>query len=304
MVESQLSEVEAQLAEARADRRETNRERRMAEAVDAMRRLFPGVHGRLTELGQVTQRIYQLALAVAMGKDVDSVVVDNERTAMECIQYLKEQKLMPMTFIPLATCKVRCTLNYRSVARLHVGSLELLGHGQARRVANGQRQGLPPHSSPPLDHAESLQAFITLDYPISIQLSRAASPCQVKPINERLRTLGGSAKLAIDLIQFDVAFERAFTFVFENTLVCDTADEARQLAYNAGERHKVPRCPAAFLPYWSLAVFIHPRRPGFSLMEGWQRIATHLSFETYATSDTQIHRHVPLATPLPQRLIT
>lgn len=55
---------------------------------------------------QVTQRSYQLALAVAMGKDVDSVIVDNERDALECIQYLKDQKLQPMTFIPLATCKV------------------------------------------------------------------------------------------------------------------------------------------------------------------------------------------------------
>lgn len=45
--------MEAQLGEARADRRESQRERRMAEAVDVMRRLFPGVHGRLTELGQV-----------------------------------------------------------------------------------------------------------------------------------------------------------------------------------------------------------------------------------------------------------
>ncbi|KAG1680336.1 hypothetical protein FOA52_015426 [Chlamydomonas sp. UWO 241] len=164
-LESKLSEIEGQLGDARADRRETQRERRMAEAVDAMRRLFPGVHGRLTELGQVTQRAYQLALAVAMGKDVDSVVVDSEKVALECIQYLKDQKMPPMTFIPLATCKV-------------------------------------------------------------------------KPINERLRALGGTAKLAIDLIQHDPSFGRAFAFVFENTLVADTADEARRLAYGGGERHK------------------------------------------------------------------
>lgn len=37
------------------------------------------MHGRLTELGEVPQRAYKLALAVAMGKDVDSVVVDNEK---------------------------------------------------------------------------------------------------------------------------------------------------------------------------------------------------------------------------------
>ena len=66
----------------------------------------PGVHGRLTELGQVPQRAYKLALAVAMGRDVDDVVVDNDRVASECIQYLRDQKLPPMTFIPMASCKV------------------------------------------------------------------------------------------------------------------------------------------------------------------------------------------------------
>ena len=32
--------------------------------------------------------------------------------------------------------------------------------------------------------------------------------CKVKPLNERLRTLGGSAKMAIDLIQHDPAYQR------------------------------------------------------------------------------------------------
>lgn len=42
MLQAKLMEVEGQLADARADRRENHRERRMAEAVDSMRRLFPG----------------------------------------------------------------------------------------------------------------------------------------------------------------------------------------------------------------------------------------------------------------------
>lgn len=42
VLQAKLMEVEGQLADARADRRENHRERRMAEAVDSMRRLFPG----------------------------------------------------------------------------------------------------------------------------------------------------------------------------------------------------------------------------------------------------------------------
>ena len=49
----------------------------------------------------------QLALSVAMGREVDSVIVDTEKVGLECINYLKDQRLPPMTFIPLATCKVR-----------------------------------------------------------------------------------------------------------------------------------------------------------------------------------------------------
>ena len=59
-IELKLREVESQLNEARADRRESTRERKVKEAVDAMRRLFSGVHGRLTDLGTVPQKHYQV----------------------------------------------------------------------------------------------------------------------------------------------------------------------------------------------------------------------------------------------------
>ena len=65
------------------------------------------MYGRVTELCKVSQRKYNLAVAVLMGKNIDSVVVDTERTAKDCIQYLKEQGVPPMTFIPIQTVKVR-----------------------------------------------------------------------------------------------------------------------------------------------------------------------------------------------------
>lgn len=36
---------------------------------------------------------------------------------------------------------------------------------------------------------------------------------RLKPLNERLRSLGGTAKLAVDLLHVDPAFQRAFEFV-------------------------------------------------------------------------------------------
>jgi hypothetical protein len=42
----------------------------------------------------------------ALGRHLDSVVVDSERTARDAIQYLKDNKVPRLTFIPLATIKV------------------------------------------------------------------------------------------------------------------------------------------------------------------------------------------------------
>ena len=36
---------------------------------------------------------------------------------------------------------------------------------------------------------------------------------QAKPVNERLRELGGTAKLALDILEYDDKLERAFTFI-------------------------------------------------------------------------------------------
>ena len=33
---------------------------------------------------------------------------------------------------------------------------------------------------------------------------------QAKPVNERLRHIGGTAKLVLDILEFDAAYERAF----------------------------------------------------------------------------------------------
>ncbi|GKD16431.1 structural maintenance of chromosomes protein 1, partial [Tanacetum coccineum] len=50
----------------------------LSQAVEALRRLFPGVHGRMTELCRPTQKKYNLVVIVAMGRFMDDVVVDNE----------------------------------------------------------------------------------------------------------------------------------------------------------------------------------------------------------------------------------
>ncbi|GBG59523.1 hypothetical protein CBR_g38546 [Chara braunii] len=165
VLKAKVEDIDNQLREAKADRRENERDVKMNAAIESLKRLFPGVRGRITELCRPTQRRYNLAVSIALGRNMDAIVVDDEKTARDCIQYLKEQRLSSMTFIPLQTIKI-------------------------------------------------------------------------KPVQERMRTLGGTSKLVIDVIQFDPAYERAFIYACGNTLVCDGLDEAKRLGWGP-ERAKV-----------------------------------------------------------------
>ena len=50
---------------------------------------------------------YHLAVTKVMGKDMDAIVCDNTRTAQDCIQYMKEQRIEPETFLPLDNLKTK-----------------------------------------------------------------------------------------------------------------------------------------------------------------------------------------------------
>lgn len=69
--------------------------------------LHAGVYGRVTELANATSKRYNIALAVLLAKDMDSVVVKDEAVAKDCIKLLKDRKAPPMTFYPLNSVRVR-----------------------------------------------------------------------------------------------------------------------------------------------------------------------------------------------------
>ena len=69
-----------------------HQDKRSSEHLENMQRLFPGVHGRVIELCKPSQKKYNAAVTIAMGKNMDAIVVDNEAAAQDCIRYLKEKK--------------------------------------------------------------------------------------------------------------------------------------------------------------------------------------------------------------------
>ncbi|TQS35436.1 hypothetical protein Golomagni_04143 [Golovinomyces magnicellulatus] len=104
--EEKLRTVLKEIADADAGRRKSMREQKIKETVAALKRLYGGVRGRIGDLCKPKQKKYDEAVITALGRDFDSVVVDTEKTGTECVQYLKDQRANPMTFIPLDNIKV------------------------------------------------------------------------------------------------------------------------------------------------------------------------------------------------------
>ncbi|MEM4260755.1 MAG: chromosome segregation protein SMC [Candidatus Woesearchaeota archaeon] len=59
-----------------------------------------GIHGLVSDLGQVKSE-HSVALEVAAGARIKSIVVDDDKVAAQCINYLKDKKLGIATFLPL-----------------------------------------------------------------------------------------------------------------------------------------------------------------------------------------------------------
>lgn len=101
--DEQLQEVLTKLLEAEDGRKQNEKELRLKATVADMRRIFPGVKGRVSELGKPVEKRYGTAVSTILGRNFDAVIVENEKTAIECIQYLREQRRGQATFIPLDT---------------------------------------------------------------------------------------------------------------------------------------------------------------------------------------------------------
>jgi structural maintenance of chromosome 1 len=94
------------LREARDDHKKSRDEERLTQAIRSLKSHFPGVLGRLVDLCRPAQRRYNLAVTVAAGKDMDAIVVDTRSTGIECIRYLREQRVGTATFLPLDSLQV------------------------------------------------------------------------------------------------------------------------------------------------------------------------------------------------------
>ncbi|XP_026739403.1 structural maintenance of chromosomes protein 1A [Trichoplusia ni] len=100
-LQAQLEAVAAALGDARVDKHEEARRRKKQEIVESFKRDIPGVYDRMINMCQPTHKRYNVAITKVLGKYMEAIVVDTEKTARRCIQVLKERMLEPETFLPL-----------------------------------------------------------------------------------------------------------------------------------------------------------------------------------------------------------
>ena len=76
------------------------------QAVLEERHRLGNVYGTVAQLGEVDEK-YRMALDVAAGGHLSSLVVDGDRTAQSCIEYLRQHQLGYATFLPINKIKGR-----------------------------------------------------------------------------------------------------------------------------------------------------------------------------------------------------
>ncbi|KAL8823480.1 MAG: hypothetical protein Q9191_005813 [Dirinaria sp. TL-2023a] len=118
--DEKLQEVLTKLLDAEDGRKQNEKEVRLRQTVADIKRMFPGVKGRVSELCKPTEKRYGTAVSTVLGRNFDAVIVENERTAIDCIQYLREQRRGQATFIPLDT--IQFTAANPSLKGAHRGS--------------------------------------------------------------------------------------------------------------------------------------------------------------------------------------
>lgn len=100
-LQKELENVRDQLGDAKGDKHEDARRKKKQEVVELFKREVPGVYDRMINMCQPTHKRYNVAVTKVLGKYMEAIIVDTEKTARRCIQILKEQMLEVETFLPL-----------------------------------------------------------------------------------------------------------------------------------------------------------------------------------------------------------
>ncbi|KAM6093503.1 structural maintenance of chromosomes protein 1B [Chlamydotis macqueenii] len=101
-VNEELNKIVGELQNAKIDYHEGRRQQMKAEVLQSLKRLYPdSVFGRLLDLCHPIHKKYQLAVTKVFSKYMTAIIVATEKTARDCIQFLKQERAEPETFLAL-----------------------------------------------------------------------------------------------------------------------------------------------------------------------------------------------------------
>lgn len=107
LIKKDLEIVIHKLGNASVEKTESRRAQRRNELVNKLMSLYVGVLGRLSDLCDSTHKRYNVAITKVLGRNMEAIIVENEATARQCIQYMKESRCEPETFLPLDYIETR-----------------------------------------------------------------------------------------------------------------------------------------------------------------------------------------------------
>ncbi|XP_010001319.1 PREDICTED: structural maintenance of chromosomes protein 1B [Chaetura pelagica] len=101
-VNEELNNIVGELHNAKIDYHEGRRQQMKAEILESLKRLYPdSVFGRLLDLCHPIHKKYQLAVTKVFSRYMTAIVVATEKTARDCIRFLKQERAEPETFLAL-----------------------------------------------------------------------------------------------------------------------------------------------------------------------------------------------------------
>jgi chromosome segregation protein len=155
---SQLQEQQAKLNAQNLSQKEKLSHGIAIKKVLEQKNKIKGIYGTVAQLGKVNKK-YSLALETAAGSRTNFIVVKDDKTAADCIKYLRQNRFGSASFIPLNKIK----------------------------------------------------------YP------------EISPTQKKLTKLSGAHDFALDLIDFNKKYQKAFAYVFGSTLIVEDIDTARKI---------------------------------------------------------------------------
>lgn len=100
-LQAERQRVVREIQDITATERQIQHEQRLAQVSQQLSQSIQGVHGRVVELCEPTQRGFRVAVNVALGGYMDAIITNTAYGARQCVQHLKERMLDPVTFLPL-----------------------------------------------------------------------------------------------------------------------------------------------------------------------------------------------------------